>query len=137
MLNEEFEILKQIKKGVEFYKKEHKTLSIDRLLDARDVMACNSYYLSEIVAKYKKQYNDSYFMRKLGIAREKTNLIRAGSKISQATDEATITEENVKNFQEELDNEYIAVQCELLLKSIYQILNAIGGRIRHLEEEKK
>ena len=133
----DLEVLGKVKIIVDWYQDECKTISIKNLLYTRDQLSCYTYYMSDIVAKFKKNYNDAYFIRKIGVSKEKTNLIKAGSKIGAATDEANLTEDNIKNFQKELDNEYLALKTECLLKAMYAIINAIAGRIRHLENEKQ
>ena len=131
------EVLTEIKEAVDRYKSNYKTMQIESLLNARDFFATNSYYLADIVAELKKDWNNAYFIRKTEVAREKSNLIKAGSKIGQADADSTITPENIKNFQKELDTEYLAIRCDLLLKSVYQIINSISGRIRHIEAERQ
>ena len=132
---EQLDVLVLLKQYVGKYNEGYKTMSIDQLLNARDFFSCHCYYLAEIVADLKKNYNDSTFIRKIEISRSKSALMKTGKGVGAAAVESDLTKENIARYEKELIYEHLALKVDGFLKAIYTICNSIAGRLRHLENE--
>ena len=127
------ELFTQLESGLEWYKTNSDKSKLPQLLKWQDEMAIRSYYVAEVLAESKGDYNSKYFIRKLVIAKKQLNLIKANTTIGQAQVEALVSAEN--EIKEEQQAEAFAVKCDILLRQVNKILQASQQRISFEKEE--
>lgn len=134
MHNEETaELFVQLELGLAWYSDNSNKAKLPQLLEWQDQMAIRSYYIAEMLANAKGDYNSKYFIRKIAVAKKQVNLIKAGTAIGQAQPEALIAAE--KELEAEQKSEAIAVKFDILLKQVNKVLQASQQRISYEKEE--
>lgn len=134
MQNEDIdELFVQLELGLEWYNVFSTKAKLPKLLEWQDQMAIRSYYIAEMLANAKADYNSKYFIRKIAVAKKQVNLIKAGTAIGQAQPEALIEAE--KELEAEQKSEATAVKFDILLKQINKVLQASQQRISFEKEE--
>jgi len=127
------ELFIQLELGLEWYNNFSTKAKLPKLLEWQDQMAIRSYYIAEMLANAKGDYNSKYFMRKIAVAKKQVNLIKAGTAIGQAQPEALIEAE--KELEAEQKSEAVAVKFDILLKQVNKVLQASQQRISYEKEE--
>ena len=126
--------IEEIKNILNWYYKNSSGASITELLDAQDklsIWACN---LGEFAGELFGQFNNQYFIRRIGIAKSKQALIKNGSAIGKADNDALI--ENEDNYKKELQSQVEANNADILLKQTNKVIDAMRTRISYLKSEK-
>lgn len=113
------------------YDQKSQNMVIEAIMYARDRLAAQSYFLAEESSKFKNEYNEKYFTKKIEVLRSKHNLILKGHKIGAADAEAMV--ENEKHVKAELTAEGRAYRADLLLRQVNQVLSAMQQRISFLK----
>ena len=127
-------MIQEITKQIESYQRSIGSNDINGLIELRDRLAIESFYLAQELAEAKSNYNSSYFVRKIQIEKSKQGFVKEMA-YNKATTEALIQSEEL--YKTELDNESIAVSLDLLLKQVNKILDAIAQRVSYLRDEQK
>ena len=127
-------MIQEITKQIESYQRSIGSNDINGLIELRDMLAINSFYLAQELAEAKSNYNSSYFVRKIQIEKSKQGFVKEMA-YNKATTEALIQSEEL--YKSELDMESIAVSLDLLLKQVNKILDAMSQRISYLRDEQK
>lgn len=128
------EALSEIKKNILWYNTNGKySQNITDLLNCKDNMAINSFYLAEYAADKKIDYNKFMFIRKISIARQKEAMTENKMTGTKADNKAIIASE--QDYHRELDSQGKAYKADLLLKQVNKIIDAIMQRISYLKQE--
>jgi len=127
------ETLDHISQIIEWYKLSSKGAGIDDLIDARDQLASYSYNLAEFTADLKIEYNSKHFIRKINIAKSKHAFLNKGMTLGKADNEALIKHEEAYNSEIEYEAE--AYKADILLRSVYKVLDAMSQHISWLKQE--
>ena len=120
------------------YNQKYKDLSIDQLLDLQDKLSIHSYYLGELCAEWKKQYNFSYYTRKIMYNKAKQGFMngtRMTEKLSAAKADTYAMVEIEEVFESEIENESVGYRLDILLKQVNQVLKSINQRISWRKKE--
>jgi hypothetical protein len=126
--------MEEITRLIESYRNSINSQDINGLIELRDRLAIESFYLAQDLSEAKRNYNSSYFVRKIQIEKSKQGFVKEMA-YNKATTEALIQSEEL--YRTELDNESIAVSLDLLLKQVNKILDAIAQRVSYLRDEQK
>lgn len=126
--------MEEITRLIESYRNSINSQDINGLIELRDRLAIESFYLAQDLSEAKSNYNSSYFVRKIQIEKSKQGFVKEMA-YNKATTEALIQSEEL--YKTELDNESIAVSLDLLLKQVNKILDAIAQRVSYLRDEQK
>jgi hypothetical protein len=126
--------MEEITRLIESYRNSINSQDINGLIELRDRLAIESFYLAQDLSEAKRNYNSSYFVRKIQIEKSKQGFVKEMA-YNKATTEALIQSEEL--YKTELDNESIAVSLDLLLKQVNKILDAIAQRVSYLRDEQK
>lgn len=128
--------LEDISKIINWYFKESsKCQDINILLASRDKLSVLSFRLAEITANEKRDYNLSYFKRKIEVCRSTQQMINAKMKFNQAENKALLDNEGF--YKDEILKEALAYKMDVLLRQCNKILEAMNQRIAHLKDEFK
>jgi hypothetical protein len=127
-------ILTEIRYWINEYHKAKDSTSIESLLKIQDEIAIRSFTLAQYVGDYKTSFNNSYFIRKIGIAKSSLTHQKNGLRQGQADSQALI--DNRDNYEQEQAHEATAVTLDLMLRQTNVILQAIQQRISHYKQEK-
>lgn len=127
------ETINSIHELIAAYKENYKTLNAHQLSNLHQLLSIHTFYLSEILADIKRNYNFAYMDRKFCFSSKKTALINKGFKISEADSEAFILSK--KELEQEKEFESLGYRLETLYKSINNIISAISQRISILKIE--
>lgn len=127
------ETLDNISEIIEWYKEHSSGAGIHILLDARDKLSGHSYNLAEFTADLKVEYNSKYFIRKINIAKSKQAFLNENMTLGKAENEALVKHQEIYNAQ--IEAEADAYKADLLLRSVYKVLDAMSQRISTLKQE--
>jgi hypothetical protein len=127
-------ICNEIRYWVNQYHQAKDSASIDGLLTIQDEIAIRSFTLAQHVADYKTSFNNSYFIRKIGVAKSSLTYQKNGLKQGQSDSQALI--DNADNYEIEQANEATAVTLDLLLRQTNILLQAIQQRISYYKQER-
>ena len=128
--------MEEIGKGIQWYFENSHKATINVLMEFQDKMTAYAFWLAEIAADQKKDYNLKYFSRKIEVAKSKQNFIQNQKmKVNQSEIEATIENEDI--LKEEIESESYTYKCDLLLKQTNKLLDSIRQRIAYLKQEKQ
>lgn len=106
---------------------------VGEYMTLRDRATNGAFFLSEFLGNMKIEYNQARFIRKMEVVKTKASLIRDGK--SAAAAQTAAEEEKELEYQNELEKEGIAVRCELILKSTYELIYSIRQRISVMMKE--
>jgi hypothetical protein len=124
----------QIKNVLAAYNEQYRTITINDLLAARDKLSILSFTLAESDATLKTDYNNKRFIRKIEFARAKNEFMNkhaySGTKAESEAESALEME-----YREEMEAEANAYKCQVLLRQVNQVLEAMKQRISHLRKE--
>lgn len=123
-----------ISQSIAWFQTNSKGVTVEQLLNLQNYLAAQSYFLAEICADFKQDYNQKYFIKKSEVLRSKQNLLTKGSPIGKA--ETTANFEHLAKLKAELESEALAYKADLLLKQVNQVLAAIAQKISYLKLEK-
>lgn len=101
----------------------------------QDRLACNSFFLAEIVGQSTKEYNDIYFNRKVFANKKKNDLVKSNMPVSKAELEVYEDKQVLKLWKAERKREGDVYEADLLLKQVNKVLSAMQQRISHLKVE--
>ncbi len=121
---------------IQRYDLQHKTMTIGDLLNLEDEIVVLHAYLGEVSAKYNYDHGVAYFNRLVQRASKiQRAMIARDMKVTAAekTADADVKEERWA----EVETSYFAERIDNLMRSLRQILDAIGRRITHLRDEGK
>lgn len=127
------EIIEKITEQINRYENIYKTANIDILLNAQDWFCIQNYSLASMVADFKENYNNSYYIRKISIAQSQQAMINEGFSKAKAEPKSLI--ENKKKIENELEFQSTAYRLEILLKQVNVLINSIQQRISVLKKE--
>jgi hypothetical protein len=128
--------LNRITQIIDKYESSIRSQDIEGLIVLRDHLAINSYRLAQEAAELKKDYNSTYFIRKISVNKSTQGII--GEKklpMNKATLEATIANEDIYKQEQELES--AAYQLDLLLRQSNKVLEAMSQRISYLKTERE
>ena len=129
------ETLKLIAEQIEWYTKHSSNATIDQILDSRDKLAGYSYHLATLAADLKIEYNSTYFIKTINVAKTQQALMIKGSGLGQAKLDAILKHQEAYNAQ--IEAEADAYRADILLKSVYKVLDARSQRISVLKQERE
>lgn len=110
-----------------------KTMNIPELIEKKSKLSGITYYLSELAADLKLNYNTAYFIRKIEVAKSKQSFMTEGK--TAAMSEAMSITANSNLNKEELEKEAQAYKADMMLKSIYCVINSITQQVAYLRKE--
>ena len=84
----------------------------------------------------KRDYNQSYFIRKISINKSTQGFI-TNKKLPKNKAETLSLIENEEIYAKEIELESMAYQYDLLLRQVNKILEAMSQRISYLKTEKE
>jgi len=126
--------IEEIKKLLDWYDKNSGRAGINALLDAQDKIAIRSYTLAGELAEIKRNYNLSYFDRKIGFNKAKQNFIQKRKMTGTEADaNANIEVEELQRVETEYET--VGYRLEVLLRQLNKILSALQQRISFLKAE--
>lgn len=129
-------IVERIVEIIQSYERSISSQDIHKLIELRDLLAVNSFRLAQEAAELKKDYNSTYFIRKISVNKSTQGII--GEKklpMNKATLEATIANEDIYKQEQELES--AAYQLDLLLRQSNKVLEAMSQRISYLKTERE
>lgn len=128
-------VINEIKKHIQWYDSVGGQASIEDLLLYKDKLAVNSFYLAELAASAKTDYNKAYFLRKINVSKSKQGYVAARMAVNKAEIYASVDTELMA--KDELEKEAIAYKCDLLIKQMNVIISAMQQRISFLRKEQE
>ena len=129
-------VIERIVEIIQSYERSISSQDIHKLIELRDLLAVNSFRLAQEAAELKKDYNSTYFIRKISVNKSTQGII--GEKklpMNKATLEATIANEDIYKQEQELES--AAYQLDLLLRQSNKVLEAMSQRISYLKTERE
>lgn len=108
---------------------------IDSLLTMRDKLVIYAYRIAELTAEIKTQFNKQYFIRQISVEETTMNIAKQGTAYNKASAEAKIQHKEL--FKMALEKEGESYKCDLLLKQINKISEAMNQRISWLKMERE
>ena len=129
------ETLKLIAEQIEWYTNHSSKATIHLILDSKDKLAGYSYHLATLAADLKIEYNPNYFTKNINVAKTKQALRIKGIGLGQAKLDAILEHQEAYNTQ--IEAEADAYRADILLKSVYKVLDAMSQRISVLKQEKQ
>lgn len=128
------ESIKNISEGVKWYRNNSDRATIGKLLNFQDKMACESYYISEILARHHRQFTDAYRVRKWTYNKAKVSFMKEESMSGiKAEAEAFSKVEDLKKVEDL--NYNIGYELDNIIKGVDKILKACQQRISFLKME--
>ena len=114
-----------------WYAENSTTLGVIELLEFQDKLATVAYQLASFLADLKIEYNNNMFVRRIRV-----NRISQGFAERMAFNKAKIEAELEceELFNKEYKSEADAYKCDVLLKQVNRILQAIQQRISFLKQ---
>lgn len=134
-MSQDTDIIRTITDIIITYGHNSGSYSLDSLLLERDSLAVHLYRFAEMQADDKKDYNRSYYMRKIHLSKQKNAFIEQGNSAAKAEAMATASEKYKKLFKDEMNTEAMAYKSDLLMKQANKILDAMMQRISYLKFE--
>lgn len=125
--------MEEIKTIIDWYLEECHTAPIESLLKAQDKLSVLAWRLAEQSAEVKKQYNASYFIRKIEVNRSKQGLMNSGKSGTQSEAESIV--ENEDKHKTELELEAMVYKMDLLLRQTNKVISAMAQRISYAKIE--
>jgi len=130
------ELLLKIKEQVDRYEEGYKTMSIPVLLNASDWFGIQTSRLAEFLADFKRDYNESYYIRKISIEQKRQHLINScGFNSGDAGSQAIVDNKDV--YMKELEAQSLAYRIEVYMKQINIIIGTIQQRVSYLKKEQR
>lgn len=128
-------ILESIYKQIQWYNSTGLvTQNIGELLTCKDRLAVYSYGLAQFSAELKKEYNISYFIYKIEVAKRKQALM-VKRKMTATHSETEALLDNEDKYKAQIENEANCYKADILLKQVNVIIQAITQRIAYLRKE--
>ena len=87
------ETISKLQEQIKEYNEIKSTNNIPLLLDVKDRICIWSFRFAELTADLKISYNDHYFIRRINVAKTRQTLIKNGSTIGAADNDALIKHE--------------------------------------------
>lgn len=126
-------ILKNIEKAKQILIDYEKTNELVAILDLYKRLSLYSVFLGENLANLKKQYNTSYYTRKIEVS--KSYLNNKKEKITDRQSLELATCENEELFREEWELEALALRLDIFIKQVNVVINAMRTDISFLKSE--
>jgi hypothetical protein len=127
-------VLSESRKIMDWYYREGcHSLNIPLLIENKSKLSGITYYLSEVAADLKYDYNNAYFLRKIEVAKSKQGFMNEGKTASMS--EAMSITQNTEYNKVELEKEAHAYKADLMLKSIYCVINSMTQQVAYLRKE--
>ena len=126
-------IINEIRKSLEWYKNNLTSQDVDMFIKLRDKLAINSFYLAELVADQKLDYNKDYFMRQISVSKSVQTMVKNGMSVTQAKNDAIAINEKI--YLKEQESEANAYRMDLLIRQVNRVLDALGQKISYLRKE--
>ena len=128
-------IISDLQKIIDWYGQSGSTATIEDLLKWKDKTCVKCWYLAEIAADMKNQYNKSRFVKKIHVGRKKMEFIGKGAKVNAAEIEADVSAADL--YEDEMSKEALAYRLDKLYDAAGNIIQAMQQRISHLKTESK
>lgn len=125
----------EISQTVDWYYHHGAEASVEEITHARDVIACNCWYLAGEVGDAKSDYNGAVFIEKINVMRKKQSLMEGANGLSATKAEAKALLGQPELFEKKLMKEAYAYKMELLLRSAHRIQDAMQQRISNIKKE--
>ena len=129
-------IIEEVNKLIDSYERSIESQNLSGLIVLRDRLAINSYRLAQESSEMKRDYNQSYFIRKISINKSTQGFI-TNKKLPKNKAETLSLIENEEIYAKEIELESMAYQYDLLLRQVNKILEAMAQRISYLKTEKE
>ena len=129
-------IIEEVNKLIDSYERSIESQNLSGLIALRDRLAINSYRLAQESSEMKRDYNQSYFIRKISINKSTQGFI-TNKKLPKNKAETLSLIENEEIYAKEIELESMAYQYDLLLRQVNKILEAMSQRISYLKTEKE
>lgn len=135
MLKTTDDIFEHIGSLVDTYESMITSNDINQLIELQDELAIYSFRLAEISAKFKADYNKSYFIRKITHQRQIQAAINSGraTAMNKANHEADLGVQDL--VERELNDESLSYKSDILLKQVNKILDSLRQKISYLKKE--
>lgn len=127
------DIFEEIGKGVQWYFDNAHKANINLLIEFQDKISGYAYWLAEVAADQKKDYNAKYFSRKIEVAKSKQGLINKSMAVNKADNQSLVENEDI--MKAELESEAYAYKCDLLLRQTNKMLESVRQRISFMKQE--
>jgi len=131
MLDEK--VLENIAKTKEILIEYEKTKELVAILNLYKRLSLYSVFLWENLSDLKKQYNTSYYTRKIEVS--KSYLHNKKTKITDRQSLEMATTENEELFKQEWDLEALTMRLDTFLKQINKVLMAMSSELSFLKAE--
>lgn len=126
--------IEKINEYLNWYSNHLNTQSIESLLKIQDRIAIVSYRMAEELAEIKRDYNLTYFARRIEFNKAKNRMIIENKKNYEADALAMIETEHIQ--KDEVEFESAGYRIEVLLKQLNKIMDSLQQRISYLKTEK-
>lgn len=109
------------------------TTELTRVLQLYKRLSIYSVFLWENLSQLKKQYNTSYYTRKIEVSKSYLN-----NKKDKITDKKAVSLADIENeelYIQESQNEALALRLDIFLKQINKVLMAMSSDVSYLKNE--
>lgn len=130
------EVLEEVGKIMEWYYENAKDPHIEKLIKTRDRLAALSYNLAYMAGQLKGDYNAKYYIRKMEVSKKK-QWYRKELKQGLGAAEVDAEVDTQQFVKDELQAETDAYTCELLLRQVNRVLDAMHQRIGFMRSEQE
>ncbi|MCH7516018.1 MAG: hypothetical protein IIB08_02625 [Bacteroidetes bacterium] len=127
------ETISKLQEQIKEYNEIKSTNNIPLLLDVKDRICIWSFRFAELTADLKISYNDHYFIRRINVAKTRQTLIKNGSTIGAADNDALIKHE--ESYKAEQEYESLSYKADIMLRQTNIIIRTIEQRISYLKFE--
>ena len=127
------DIADNIGKAKDIIKEYENTTEIVKIIELLKRLSLYSVFLWENLSYLKKQYNSSYFVRKIEISKSYLN-----NKKKKITDKQALMEADTINeelYKQESDSEALALRLEIFLRQCNRVIDSMRTEISFLKAE--
>lgn len=110
------------------------TNELTRVLQLYKRLSIYSVFLWENLSQLKKQYNTSYYTRKIEVSKSYLN-----NKATKITDKQALSLADIENeelYLQESQTEALTLRLDIFLKQINKVLMAMSSDVSYLKNEK-
>lgn len=126
-------VIADIQRLIDAYGQRGDKATIEQLLKAKDQLCVQCWYLAEIAADLKNQYNKARFVKRIHVSRKKQEFVSRGGKVNAAEIEADISAADL--YEDEMNKEALAYRLDRLYDAAGNIIQAMQQRISHMKIE--
>lgn len=127
------DISENIQTAKDIIREYENTTEIVKIIELLKRLSLYSVFLWENLAYLKKQYNSSYFVRKIEVSKSYLN-----NKAKKITDKQALMEADTINeelYKQESDSEALALRLEIFLRQCNRVIDSMRTEISFLKAE--